>query len=1242
MQASFVRCEPSMKPVCLHMLCAGMILLSGTFARADCAPPLTGAPCGFGGAAILGPAGPSLNLGAGNPVNLATGNKYQADIDLPAFASRPGLEFVRYYNSRNPSPGVLGKGWTSSWDTRLHHTPQGWQIVQADGSRVHVQAGSPTAASQGWPGRLASAGDYHDWFWPNGTMLRFDAHGRLKALRHPRGDSITIQRHDDGPLRHHIRSVHDDHGLALHFHYQVRDGHAWLKALDTPMGRFTYTQDDQGRLAGMQRPDGMGRRYDYDAGAQSGQNHALTGITLHDASHTRSTRLADWTYDTLGRVARAARPGTGGAHHTLDFHYIAAPHRDGPATTRVVDEHSRQTTMRFARQGSRHVLLDVTGAGCSGCPPPGTHARYDANGRLERINGTRIRRDAAGAVRQLVPGASGWPGLTLDYDQQGRLRHWRSTATGTETLVYTAKGLLTERQFANGDRMAVTYDIQDRPITVLETHGDLRSTTRLTWHGNRLTRIDHPVETESRHYDDAGRVIARRIHRESPADGDAIQFDEGFSWDANHRLVRHDLPEGGSLHYQWGHGAQLVGVGWQDAAGTRHPVIQTVPGMPGYRHGNGVQVVTATDTRHRARKLVAVAGDAVLLEQTLDWDARHRISSENVHHAQASRPAVGHYAYDAQDRLVAVQPSAQAAQMWLAWAADGRLRAVGGNDPNSDPNSNLNSDSQPPHAAPLAVNDAATDASGLPYRLGDWELEYSAGRRLAHARHADGRHVRYQHNAFGYRIKRMDSQGRSSHFLFLNNQHVAQADGQGRVIRRYVFAHQVPVAFIDYTPDAPAGRLYAIHADLQGAPRLVTDAARGVRWRAHYTPLGQAVHLRGDLQLDLRLPGQVHDDVTGWHDNLLRTYLPAHGHYLEPDPLGPLPGTQAYGYARQQPRRYADPLGLLLFAFDGTRQSPATGSNVWKLSQYYSDGPVHYQAGPGRSDALEWDALTAHQARLIVDAQWQQLLRELQQADGRETVPIDILGFSRGAALARHFGNLVQQHVQQGLFRADDPVLGSISACVDLRFMGLFDSVAQFGIGGSQNYLYDLGIATAWDWVAHAVALHERRWLFPLLIANDKGHDNVVEAPFIGAHSDIGGGILPDRSGQAADQGDLSDVALNWMLWQARAALVGFAAPDSADVQVSSPILHDARPPVLRQVQDGDRSIQSSDGRAWLTYQDDHARLGRSAREQTEALIRRALDWRKQPGDEVGVVDLDGYARWLSEVNGWHPDPGLI
>src|SRR3546814_20653251 len=85
-----------------------------------------------------------------------------------------------------------------------------------------------------------------------------------------------------------------------------------------------------------------------------------------------------------------------------------------------------------------------------------------------------------------------------------------------------------------------------------------------------------------------------------------------------------------------------------------------------------------------------------------------------------------------------------------------------------------------------------------------------------------------------------------------------------------------------------------------------------------------------------------------------------------------------------------------------------------------------------------------------------------------------------------------------------------------------------------------LTVAQGWQWVAHAVALHEHRWTFPLTLALDADGHNVVEAPFIGAHADIGGGSMQAPDGQPDTRGDLTDVDLNWMVGQAGDAMAGF------------------------------------------------------------------------------------------------------
>ena len=49
--------------------------------------------------------------------------------------------------------------------------------------------------------------------------------------------------------------------------------------------------------------------------------------------------------------------------------------------------------------------------------------------------------------------------------------------------------------------------------------------------------------------------------------------------------------------------------------------------------------------------------------------------------------------------------------------------------------------------------------------------------------------------------------------------------------------------------------------------------------------------------------------------------------------------------------------------------------------------------------------------------------------------------------------------------------------------------------------------------------------------------------------------------------------------------------------------------------------------------------LGYPSWSKFEAVIDRADNWRSQGGDEVGRVDMTGYARWLQQELGWQPAP---
>jgi YD repeat-containing protein len=189
--------------------------------------------CGSDSPADLPRTGASL--GAGNPVDIISGNKYQRETDLPALPGVLGLELVRHYNSalRQRDTGGLGRGWRLSYQAELHAGHESLSIVQSDGRTLRFARGfaepdTYTAADeqQGRVQRVRSSSGVHfTWTWPSGRALRFD-NGKLTQIREPSGEFVSLQHAPGGELV----QVRDPQGRALHLIY---DSKRRLQAIET-------------------------------------------------------------------------------------------------------------------------------------------------------------------------------------------------------------------------------------------------------------------------------------------------------------------------------------------------------------------------------------------------------------------------------------------------------------------------------------------------------------------------------------------------------------------------------------------------------------------------------------------------------------------------------------------------------------------------------------------------------------------------------------------------------------------------------------------------------------------------------------------------------------------------------------------------------------------------------------------------------------------------------------------------
>ncbi len=224
---------------------------------------------------------------------------------------------------------------------------------------------------------------------------------------------------------------------------------------------------------------------------------------------------------------------------------------------------------------------------------------------------------------------------------------------------------------------------------------------------------------------------------------------------------------------------------------------------------------------------------------------------------------------------------------------------------------------------------------------------------------------------------------------------------------------------------------------------------------------------------------------------------------------------------------------MALYAFDGTwnSENPDTerNTNVLWFRDGYGDG-THYEKGVGtRAGKLGRviGGITGAGGRTRIENASTALRANLKAGD----TTIDIVGFSRGAALAVHFANRIFAKPWPGFAAGSPPAI---------RFLGLWDCVPSFGLPtNSKNIGWDLRLPDNVEKCYHALALDERRKTFDLhrlearvMSAHQEGR--LFEVWFRGVHSDVGGG---NRNA------GLSAIALNWMF--ASAARQGLPLKDA-------------------------------------------------------------------------------------------------
>jgi RHS repeat-associated protein len=478
------------------LLIASAVLAEGTASTSlgaavtptQCGPGDSGSPCGGAGVASLGNSS-GTNQGAGNPINVITGNKYQMEVDLPALPGVLGLEIVRHYNSthadeRAPN-GLLGRGWRLSYETELYAIGNTLQIMQADGTRLifvrDAKHPSQCASTNPAHGKVritrTARGEEYVWTWANGRILSFNPQGKLTQITAPSGEFVSLSRDVSGALV----KVTDPQGRSLILGYPSRrdpEHFNGITHIDSPVGRFTYRYGGDApkgysgnprallaNLAAVTFPDGVSRRYHFEDPAHP---TLLTGISVQGRG-APAQRLSTWAYDAQGRgilsykgeAPKAGQPGI----EQVRLEYPA------PGKTLLTNSLGQTTTYRHAIVGGEYRLLEVKGAGCASCGEANVKYGYDKLGRLieqtqlspegQPLATTQTERDSLGRVVRVtriayVNGRAQAAKLIARYEYAGQ---------GTPPSLIARPSVIAGKEH----QVRIAYNALGQPIRVTET-----------------------------------------------------------------------------------------------------------------------------------------------------------------------------------------------------------------------------------------------------------------------------------------------------------------------------------------------------------------------------------------------------------------------------------------------------------------------------------------------------------------------------------------------------------------------------------------------------------------------------------------------------------------------------------------------------------------------------------------------------------------------------------------------------
>ena len=519
-------------------------------------------------------------VGAGNPINAATGNKFQLETDFVG-AANTGLQLKRFYNSYNSqdttATAFVGAKWHGTWQRSVSLATNGTiaaYYTREDG-RVDTFTQNTSGAWVSDPDVTSSLSAVMNGTTQTGWQLAkaddstemYTADGRLSSIT-DRAGNVTNLAYD---ANNRLITVTGPFGHTLAFGY---DSNNRVVSVTLPDGGVVaYGYDTNNNLTSATYPDTTVREYVYNEQANTANTslpHALTGII-----DELGNRYATWQYDTFGRAISSQHAG--GAELT-----IVAYNADG--TTSVTDAlaHTHSYTLTNQFNLVKPTALTGTPVLTSG----GQAFTYDTNGFIASrtdwngnvttythdTRGDETSRTEASSTAQARTITTTWHPTfhlptqitepsrvtTLSYDSHGNLTQKtiadasNSNNTRTWNYAYNANGQVTQADGPRTDVADITqyrYDGKGDLASVTDALGHVTTISAYDADGQPLTLQDPNGLITQLAYDPRGRLLSRNTGGETTAysydaAGQVLKITHpdasfaAFSYDPAHRLTQ--------------------------------------------------------------------------------------------------------------------------------------------------------------------------------------------------------------------------------------------------------------------------------------------------------------------------------------------------------------------------------------------------------------------------------------------------------------------------------------------------------------------------------------------------------------------------------------------------------------------------------------------------------------------------------------------------------------------------------